>query len=57
MISFLAVMTLSFTTLYLGTYVADRVEAAAAPLATKPSTSLGAAGSSSRNSSSSPLNL
>ena len=27
MISFLAVMTLSFTTLYLGTYVADRLEA------------------------------
>lgn len=27
MISFLAVMTLSFTTLYLGTYVAHRVEA------------------------------
>jgi hypothetical protein len=26
MISFLAVMTLSFITLYLGTYVADRVE-------------------------------
>lgn len=26
MISFLVVMTLSFTTLYLGTYVADRVE-------------------------------
>jgi len=26
MISFLAVMVLSFTTLYLGTYVADRVE-------------------------------
>jgi hypothetical protein len=27
MISFLAVMTLSFTTLYLGTYVAERLEA------------------------------
>jgi hypothetical protein len=26
MISFLAVITLSFITLYLGTYVADRVE-------------------------------
>ena len=26
MISFLVVMTLSFITLYLGTYVADRVE-------------------------------